>query len=47
MSKLVNFYTPWNNQSAIGVLTTSGGNEVNEFAQMHLISQAKFGNDPK
>ena len=26
---------------------TSGGNEVNEFAQTHLIMQAKFGNNPK
>ena len=25
---------------------TSWGNEVSEFAQIHLITEAKFGNDP-
>ena len=31
----------------MGVLKTSWGNEVNEFAQIHLITHVKFENDPK
>ena len=31
----------------IWVLMTSEGSEVNEFAQTHLIMQAKFGKNPK
>ena len=46
-AKLINFYSPRNHQKNIEVLPTSRGNEFNEFAQIHLIMQAKFGNDPK
>ena len=47
LGKLINFYSPWNHQKTIGVFMTSWGNEVSEFAQIHLITEAKFGNDPK
>ena len=42
----MNFYSPWNHQKTYGFLMISGGTEVNQFAQVFLILEAKFGDDP-
>ena len=43
LKKLINFYSPWDHQKTIGFLMIPGGKEVNRFAQIRLILEAKFG----
>ena len=47
LSKLVNFYSPLNRLETEGFVMISGGREANWFAQMRLILETKFGDDPK
>ena len=40
-------YSLWNNPIIVGFLIVSGGIEVNQYARIHLILEAKFGDNPK
>ena len=43
--KQINFYSPWNHQKTYGFLMISGEREVNLFAKIHLILEAKSEDD--
>ena len=43
MANWLSFIPPWNHQQTVGFLMISGGIEVNEFTQMRVILEAKFG----
>ena len=47
-TNIISFCSPWNHQSqkTIGFLMISGETEVNQFVEIHLILEVKFGNDP-
>ena len=42
LSEKVNFCSPWKHQKTIDFLMVSGGIEVDKFAQIYLILEAKF-----
>ena len=46
LSELIDFYPPWNHQKTYGFLMISGGIKVNWFAEIHLIVEATFGDEP-
>ena len=47
LSKIINFYPPWNHQKTVGFLMISGGIKNNLFASIRLILEKKFGDVPK
>ena len=43
--KQINFHSPWNHQKTYDFLMISGEREVNLFAKIHLILEAKSEDD--
>ena len=46
LSELIKFYYPRNYQKTIVCLMISGGIEINRFAEIYLILEAKLGDGP-